>query len=167
MILDLVQPSWTDDGNCRNEQTLEQAIAENGGQPIDMFPDDVVIEEPDAKPDYLPALKLCANCPVQLDCLQYAIDNNLTDGVWGGMTPPQREAHRKELSLLEHGKLSTYTQHNCRCGSCKEAVRVYFADRRHPIAGADYGARKPKPYVSTKSVDTKETSGAKSAAATA
>lgn len=32
----------------------------------------------------------CARCPVQEDCLEYALTSNLQDGVWGGMTPHER-----------------------------------------------------------------------------
>ena len=30
------------------------------------------------------ALAVCATCPVGDQCLDYAIKNNLTDGIWGG-----------------------------------------------------------------------------------
>jgi len=33
------------------------------------------------------ALKMCAHCPVVRECGQWAIDNNQTDGIWGGMRP--------------------------------------------------------------------------------
>lgn len=31
-----------------------------------------------------PALMLCAVCPVADECLEYAVSNRITDGVWGG-----------------------------------------------------------------------------------
>lgn len=36
----------------------------------------------------------CYTCPVWRDCLRYALDNNCRDGIWGGLTPGQREAWR-------------------------------------------------------------------------
>jgi WhiB family redox-sensing transcriptional regulator len=36
------------------------------------------------------AKKTCMGCPVQLDCLTYAIDNNIIHGIWGGMNDKQR-----------------------------------------------------------------------------
>lgn len=33
------------------------------------------------------ALKLCSRCPVVRDCGQWALDNNVTEGIWGGMRP--------------------------------------------------------------------------------
>jgi WhiB family redox-sensing transcriptional regulator len=37
-----------------------------------------------------PARRVCAGCPLQLPCLRYALQENIRDGVWGGLTPKQR-----------------------------------------------------------------------------
>jgi WhiB family redox-sensing transcriptional regulator len=34
---------------------------------------------------------VCRECPVRTECLLYALENNETHGVWGGMTPTQRK----------------------------------------------------------------------------
>src|SRR5699024_9889577 len=36
--------------------------------------------------------RLCARCPVQEDCLEYALANEIDFGVWGGMTERQRRS---------------------------------------------------------------------------
>lgn len=36
-----------------------------------------------------PAQQVCAQCPVQLQCHDYAQDTNQRYGVWGGRTPEQ------------------------------------------------------------------------------
>jgi len=36
------------------------------------------------------AKKVCAGCPVRLACGQYAIENGIREGVWGGMTEDER-----------------------------------------------------------------------------
>lgn len=36
------------------------------------------------------ARRVCAGCPLQLPCLRYAIDNNIREGIWGGLTGIQR-----------------------------------------------------------------------------
>lgn len=33
---------------------------------------------------------ICASCPVRLECLTDAIDNDMTEGIWGGLNPAQR-----------------------------------------------------------------------------
>lgn len=36
------------------------------------------------------AKKLCAECPLQTMCLQYALDNREVHGIWGGLTQKAR-----------------------------------------------------------------------------
>lgn len=36
------------------------------------------------------AIRVCNQCPVRLQCLEYALDNNERKGVWGGTTGKQR-----------------------------------------------------------------------------
>jgi len=33
---------------------------------------------------------VCHTCPVQLQCLDYAVANEIHDGVWGGLSPQER-----------------------------------------------------------------------------
>lgn len=44
------------------------------------------------------AKAVCARCPVRAQCLDYAMTNRLTDGIFGGAT----EAERRELSRRTH-----------------------------------------------------------------
>lgn len=38
------------------------------------------------------ALELCRACPVQRECLRYAIDQREMYGIWGGMTESERRS---------------------------------------------------------------------------
>jgi WhiB family redox-sensing transcriptional regulator len=38
-----------------------------------------------------PAKKVCRRCPVQTECLQYALDSPV-DGIWGGTSVQERRA---------------------------------------------------------------------------
>lgn len=38
------------------------------------------------------AAKMCRGCPVRLECLADALDNEVEFGVWGGLTERQRRA---------------------------------------------------------------------------
>jgi WhiB family redox-sensing transcriptional regulator len=40
------------------------------------------------------AKRICRGCPVQTQCLAWALDNGITDGVWGGTTEDERRASR-------------------------------------------------------------------------
>jgi hypothetical protein len=42
------------------------------------------------------AKRVCARCPVQQQCLQYALDNGIRYGVWGGKSERQRRALRRQ-----------------------------------------------------------------------
>lgn len=50
------------------------------------------------------AKEVCGRCMVRLDCLEYAVLNGETEGIWGGMTPSERlrirDANRHRLTLL-------------------------------------------------------------------
>lgn len=41
----------------------------------------------------------CARCHMQDECLQYALASGVTDGIWGGTTPPERERLRRKLGI--------------------------------------------------------------------
>lgn len=41
------------------------------------------------------AMKICHTCPVELDCLRYAVANGEKYGIWGGMTENQRQHLRR------------------------------------------------------------------------
>ena len=41
-----------------------------------------------------PARQVCAGCPVRQPCLDYAITNRITHGIWGGLTERERRALR-------------------------------------------------------------------------
>ena len=63
--------NWKDDAECRDADP-------------DMFfpPEGVNIRE---------ARAVCARCPVQEQCLEYALKHNIEFGVWGGMSRRERE----------------------------------------------------------------------------
>jgi WhiB family redox-sensing transcriptional regulator len=37
-----------------------------------------------------PARQVCARCPVRQPCLEYALSNRITSGIWGGLTERER-----------------------------------------------------------------------------
>jgi WhiB family redox-sensing transcriptional regulator len=41
------------------------------------------------------AKRLCGECPVKQDCLEYAIRGGIHFGIWGGMTEKERLRYRR------------------------------------------------------------------------
>jgi WhiB family transcriptional regulator, redox-sensing transcriptional regulator len=75
--------TWMELGNCRHEP------------PTTFFPSDGVGVEL--------AKRICATCPVSGPCLEYALENRIDHGVWGGTSERQRrrilKARRVPLSV--------------------------------------------------------------------
>jgi WhiB family redox-sensing transcriptional regulator len=70
---------WMDTGNCREEP------------PAVFFPNDGVGVEL--------AKRICATCPVTETCLEYALENRIDHGVWGGTSERQRRRILKSRRL--------------------------------------------------------------------
>lgn len=45
------------------------------------------------------AKRICRDCPVRSQCLQYAMETPVDHGVWGGLTERERRRYRRQ-SLL-------------------------------------------------------------------
>jgi WhiB family redox-sensing transcriptional regulator len=43
------------------------------------------------------AKRICRVCQVRIQCLAWALDNGVTDGVWGGTTPDERQVIRSQM----------------------------------------------------------------------
>lgn len=72
-------PDWRDQGVCRTED-----------------PEIFFASNDEAK-------AYCARCPVTADCLQFALDNRITDGVFGGLD----EDERRTLNRRTHRNTQT------------------------------------------------------------
>jgi WhiB family redox-sensing transcriptional regulator len=70
---------WMAQGNCHDEP------------PSTFFPSDGVGVEV--------AKRICATCPVAAECLEYALDNRIDHGVWGGTSERQRRRILKGRKL--------------------------------------------------------------------
>src|SRR5262249_60792279 len=53
------------------------------------------------------AKAICARCPIQRECLRYALDAGSIQGVWGGMTADER----RRLARGERGARGRPGQH--------------------------------------------------------
>ncbi len=44
------------------------------------------------------AIRVCQGCPVQADCLEFAIEARIRFGVWGGTTEKQRHRLQRQTA---------------------------------------------------------------------
>jgi len=71
--------NWMGQGNCRDHS------------PSTFFPNDGVGVEV--------ARRICATCPVQGPCLEYALRNRVDHGVWGGTSERERRRIARQRRL--------------------------------------------------------------------
>lgn len=79
------------------DDSFKKDAACKNADPAIFFP------EAGANKVYKEAIAICATCTVYKDCMRYAMNNQIPFGVWGGLTPKQRERNRQQIlaSLLE------------------------------------------------------------------
>jgi len=74
----------------KTEKWREQAACAGAPITIFIFDDDVKYH----KNTKFKAFEYCDRCPVIRECLNFAYDNNIQHGVYGGMTPKERRKFR-------------------------------------------------------------------------
>ena len=47
------------------------------------------------------AKEVCGECPVKVDCLDYALETNQDSGIWGGTSEEERRTLRRRLAGRE------------------------------------------------------------------
>ena len=56
------------------------------------------------------AKTICRSCPVQQECLDYAIRERIDDGIYGATTPAQRVAARRRAGRTSTRRPSAFVQ---------------------------------------------------------
>ena len=82
-LQDQAPPSWRQDAACRD------------------FPTDLFFpigHGPRAQAQASQAKMICNECPVRVECLDYALTTNAQFGVFGGMSEDERRRVRRSLS---------------------------------------------------------------------
>jgi len=105
------EPSWQDAALCAQTDP-EAFFVEKGGS-------------------VRPAKKVCAACPVRIDCLEFALEIRAPFGVWGGTTERQRRvilaARERESGAVRcesrrHLLTGENVLPNGKCAACREAA---------------------------------------------
>jgi WhiB family transcriptional regulator, redox-sensing transcriptional regulator len=105
------------------DETWREQAACHGRMDVSFFPN--------AGESATPAKAVCAGCPVRVACLDYALVNGETDGVWGGMDEEERRKERRERRRAGalHGTRTCY-QAGCNRPECRQANTRHVANRR-------------------------------------
>jgi WhiB family redox-sensing transcriptional regulator len=69
----------------------------SGADPELFFGPDQGETAPDRDRREAMAKAICASCPVRAECRKYAVDGNITYGVWGGLGEFERVSYRQNL----------------------------------------------------------------------
>jgi WhiB family redox-sensing transcriptional regulator len=118
--------NWRDDAACRD------------ADPELFFP--IGTAEP-ALRQIGEAKRICRACPAQGQCLAWALDNGVTDGVWGGTTQDERRAsrilpRRMAISQEDDDGESYHPAKRAEHGARAQAVQTKAA---RPFRGAGIG----------------------------
>lgn len=96
------------------------------------------------------AKQICSDCPVQRECLDYALKHNETFGVWGGTSYEDRKKLKRgqEIPTVQPcGTVAAYQRHvrdgQTPCEPCRQAknasLRKWWNDnRRKPLPELDW-----------------------------
>ncbi|AJE87469.1 WhiB-like transcription factor [Streptomyces albus] len=61
--------------------------------------------------DIAEAKELCGWCPVRRECLDFALDNTLKEGIWGGLTEAERHPlHDRLPQRLDYRRVTAFFQ---------------------------------------------------------
>jgi len=47
------------------------------------------------------AKRICRQCPVRAECLEYAMDGPIDHGIWGGLTERERRRYRRKAGSAD------------------------------------------------------------------
>lgn len=81
------------------------------------------------------ALSFCTGCLVRSECLAYALDNGIADGIWGGLTETERDAP-SQPSLCASGMHVAVLGSRGACPDCQAESRAEARARRDHLREA-------------------------------
>ncbi len=86
------------------------------------------------------AKRICRRCPVQAECLEYALKCRIRVGVWGGLSAKERDEILQERPKpprrpqftcgTPSGYKGHYRAREVPCGECRRAMTVQRAEQR-------------------------------------
>ena len=121
-----------------NERVFRELAPQLGFEPEPWMADaacqyvDPELHYPEKGGSTAPAKRICASCPVRVECLAYALDRRETWGVWGGLS--ERERHRllpRKMTGVPARGLGRGGDHACLLNGCAYRGPTRNALARH------------------------------------
>jgi hypothetical protein len=127
---------WAEEARCRGLSTAGSDPWHPGGRPATRAV------------AYAVGRRVCAGCPVRLECAQYGLSllelAGNQGGMFGGLTPRELMKLARELELprtikAQHGSRAGYVA-GCRCAPCRAENTRYEHTRRSPFRAVSCSA---------------------------
>jgi WhiB family transcriptional regulator, redox-sensing transcriptional regulator len=121
-----VRASWRDDAACRNADPGLFFPPGTAGPALRQ------IDE---------AKRICRTCPAQIQCLAWALDNEVTDGIWGGTTEDERRAMQNAPARMATGRGDDDGHSDQPAEHAEQGIRAQAAQRKATriLSGAGTG----------------------------
>lgn len=87
----VAEEAWVQQANCQGVDTNL------------FFPERIETGGDDS--DYAAAREVCRHCPVQSECLEYALRTRQIHGLWGGKSERERRRIRRQMTLARGGRI--------------------------------------------------------------
>jgi WhiB family redox-sensing transcriptional regulator len=105
---------WRSQAACRRELGVDPEV---------FFPPNGARTDLDS-----PAKEACRSCPVQTDCLEWALDTRQRFGIWGGRTRHERRRIARERAIAA-GKVSAVTKDEAQDWLRKNATDPFITEQ--------------------------------------
>lgn len=80
------------------------------------------------------AMALCKRCPVKQECLDYAVQNKIEDGIWGGMGLRARRSYAIQLRRQQKPEKAVVFVSPQKVEKSLKLVRMMYVPRRGAVA---------------------------------
>lgn len=87
-------------------------------------------------------LELCGNCKHQADCLDYSIENEITDGFWAGLSADERKAKFPKNPPKRTSTQLSEVQHLQSLGLSVEEIAVTLKIQPKSVERSIYRAKR-------------------------
>jgi WhiB family redox-sensing transcriptional regulator len=75
------------------------------------------------------AIAICSQCSVRIDCLEWALEHNERDGIWGGVSARRRQRIRSDARIRSSPRTVTADVQRLPSGPASDGLRMMASSR--------------------------------------